>query len=319
MTLDLSQVTDGQDGLLTRRQAHVVGLTAAALRHRLRVRGPWQVVLPGIYATFTGELSTEQKWIAALLYGGPSCLLGGRTAAALHGLRQLPRSRSVQLLMPHSCRRVACGFVQIRRATSMPAPLFFDDLRAVPVERAVVDACRSMTTLDPVRALVAESVQRRKTDAAALSAELAGGGSAGSALIRLVLEEVKAGARSVPESVARGLILQSHLPPARWNCDLFTHDGEWLARPDGWWQEAGVALEIDSREWHLLPEHWATTMARHARMTSYGLLVVHVTPRQLRGQPAEFLTTLDRTIAQGLTRPTPPVTDVPPPGWRPFS
>ncbi len=318
MTVDLSRVTDGHDGLLTRRQAAAVGLTAAALRHRLRAGGAWQVVLPGIYATFTGELSTQQRWIASLLYGGPSCLLGGHTAAALHGLRQVPRTRTVHLLMPHSTRRVACGFVCIRRATSMPPPLFFDELRAVPVARAVMDACRGLDTIDRVRALVAESVQRRMTDHCSLSAELGRGGSAGSALVRLVLKEIHAGTRSVPESVARELIMQSHLPPARWNCDLFTLDGDWLARPDGWWPEAGAVLEIDSREWHLLPEHWATTMARHARMTSYGLLVVHVTPRQLRGHQAEFLTTLDRTIAQGLARPTPPVTDVPPPGWRPF-
>lgn len=75
-------------------------------------------------------------------------------------------------------------------------------------------------------------------------------------------------------------------------------------------------LEIDSREWHLLPEHWAATMARHARLTSYGLLVVHVTPAQIRSQPDEVLRLLARTIEQGLARPTPFVTDTPQPGRR---
>lgn len=304
-----------QYGLLTRRQA-LDTLTASALRHRLRVGGPWQVVLPGIYASFTGGLTTHQRWIAGLLYGGPAGLLGGATAAALHGLRQLPASRTVHLLLPESVQRSESGFVRVRRTIVMPAPLFFDELRAVPVARAVVDACRRLRSLDEVRALVAESVQRGKTDVCALTAELDTGGSAGTALIRRVVAEVAGGAASAAEALGREVLLRSALPPARWNHDLFTHDGLWIACPDAWWPEAGVVLEIDSRKWHLLPEHWARTMARHALMTSHGLLVVHVTPGQFRQAPAGVVATLDRTIRQGMSRPTQAVTDVPPPGWR---
>ncbi len=277
------------------------------------------MVLPAVYATFTGELTMSQRWTAGLLYGGPACLLGGATAAALHGLHQLPRSRLVHLLQPHATRRANRAFARIRRTLSMPAPIFFDELRAVPVERAVIDACRRMQGVDQVRVLVAEAIQRRKTTVTRLAAELCRGGSGGSGLIRLVLVEVADGARSVAEAFGRDLVLRSALPPPVWNQSLFTIDGEWLACPDAWWREAGVVLAIDSREWHLLPEHWAATMARHARMTSYGLLVVHATPRQFRTQPDQVLSTLDRTIVQGLARPAPPVTEVPPPGWRSLS
>lgn len=304
-----------QGALLTRRQALASGLTRASVEHRLRAGGRWQVVLPAVYATFTGDLTTSQRWIAALLYGGPNCLLGGATAAALHGLHQLPKSRLVHLLLPHTTRRSNRAFVRIRRTISMPRPLFFDELRAVPVERAVIDACRCLPGIDPVRALIAESIQSRKSNVAALSAVLSHGGSSGSGVIRRVLAEVGDGARSVAEANGRDLILRSDLPPPVWNQDLFTLDGKWLACADAWWREAGVVLEIDSREWHLLPEHWAATMARHARLTSYGLLVVHATPLQLRMQTDQVLPTIARTIAQGLARPTPPVTDTPPPGW----
>lgn len=308
-----------QHGLLTRGQALGMELSRAAIEHRLRPGGPWQVVLPAVYASFTGELTVHQRWLAALLYGGPACLLGGSTAVALHGLRQGPRSRKVHLLMPHKIRRANRGFVHIRRTISMPFPVFFDDLRAVSVERAVVDACRELATLDHVRALVAESVQRRKTTAEDIAAEVARGGSAGSALITRALAEVSDGTRSVAEAFGRALLKGSALPRPVWNRNLFTTTGEWLACPDAWWRDAGVVLEIDSREWHLMPEQWAATMRRHARMTSYGLLVVHMTPRQLRQQPTEVLQMLERTIAQGQTRPTPPVTDVPPVGWHEFA
>lgn len=319
MVHEVAVLAREQQHLLTRSQALAAGLSRASLEHRLRPGGPWQAILPSVYATFTGELTMQQRWIAGLLYGGPACLLGGTTAAALHGLHRLPTSRLVRLLLPHPIRRSDQAFVRIRRTMCMPRPSIFDELRAVPVERAVVDACRDLTGLDSVRALVAESIQRRKTSVAALSAELARGGSGGSRVTRQVLIEVADGARSVAEATARDLVLRSTLPRPGWNRDLFTRDGEWLACVDAWWREAGVVLEIDSREWHLLPEHWEATMARHARMTSYGLLVVHAAPRQFRTQPADFLGTLDRTIAQGLARPTPPVTDIPPYGWRPFS
>jgi len=300
-----------QDGLVTRRQALDSGLSPAAVEHLLR-RSRWQVVIPGIYATFTGQLTATQRWMSGLLYGGPGCLLGGATAVRLYGLRQVPPSRAVHLLLPHHVHRSSRAFVRVRRSTAMPAPVHLDEWRVVPVARAVVDACRWMGQMDQVRALVAESVQQRKTTVAELYAELASGGSAGSAATRFALGEVAGGARSVAEAVARSLLIRSTLPPPEWNCDLFTVEGDWLARPDAWWREAGVVMEIDSQEWHLLPGHWAATMARHARMTSYGLLVVHITPRRLRTEPAEVLGLLARTIGQGMDRPTPAVTAVRP-------
>jgi hypothetical protein len=52
--------------------------------------------------------------------------------------------------------------------------------------------------------------------------------------------------------------------------------------PDVWWPDYGVAAEVDSREWHLSPEDWAKTMARHDRMTAAGILVLHFPPSGLR-------------------------------------
>ena len=49
--------------------------------------------------------------------------------------------------------------------------------------------------------------------------------------------------------------------------------------------DAGVAAEVDSREWHLSPHDWERTLARHARMSAYGILVLHFTPGRIRGEP----------------------------------
>src|SRR5260370_5442685 len=57
---------------------------------------------------------------------------------------------------------------------------------------------------------------------------------------------------------------------------------DFIAKPDGWWPAAGVAVEVDSKEWHLSPEDWQQTMSRHARMSAHGIIVLHFTPRQIR-------------------------------------
>ena len=62
-----------------------------------------------------------------------------------------------------------------------------------------------------------------------------------------------------------------------------------IAVADAWWPDLGVAAEVDSREWHLSPQSWEQTMRHHARMTSLGILVLHFSPRQVRGEPAEVV------------------------------
>jgi very-short-patch-repair endonuclease len=56
---------------------------------------------------------------------------------------------------------------------------------------------------------------------------------------------------------------------------------------DAWWPDAGVAAEVDSREWHLSPGDWERTLRRHARLTAHGILVLHFTPKQIRTEPAQ--------------------------------
>jgi hypothetical protein len=36
--------------------------------------------------------------------------------------------------------------------------------------------------------------------------------------------------------------------------------GGFIAEPDAWWTDAGVAGEIESREWYLSPRDWERTL-----------------------------------------------------------
>src|SRR6185437_1313766 len=139
-----------------------------------------------------------------------------------------------------------------------------------------------------------------------LAVELRDGSMQGSAHFRAALAEVVAGVRSVIEAELRRLILRGRLPAPMFNARLLV-GGELIAVADVWWPEFGVAVEADSKEWHLLPEDWEQTMARHARMTALGILVLHITPRQIREQPEQVLNVIRQTLISRKDHPLLPI------------
>jgi hypothetical protein len=86
---------------------------------------------------------------------------------------------------------------------------------------------------------------------------------------------------------------------------------DFLAKPDLWWREAGVAGEMDSREWHLSPEQWQRTMARHSAMSAHGIIVLHFPPRRVRSDASAVIAELKSAIEAGLRRPALPIRTVP--------
>ncbi len=299
----LAAVLRAQYNVIAREQASACGMSRDALAHRLRPDGPWRPLLPGTYLAITGTPTTVQKDMAALVYAGPASVLTG--AAALRGqglIKSAPGKLDV--LIPANARRRSVNFAAVRRTTQMPAPVVtIGGLRYAPPARAIADAARVSADLPAVRALVAGAVQRGHCAPHQLARELTSGPVSGSALLRRVLAEVAAGARSVVEAEFADLIRLSRLPAPVLNARLRAADGAFIAVVDAWWPDAGVAAEVDSREWHLSPADWERTMRRHAEMTGHGILVLHFTPRQIRSEPARVLSSLADALTSGRARP----------------
>jgi hypothetical protein len=102
------------------------------------------------------------------------------------------------------------------------------------------------------------------------------------------------------------LIKRARLPEPMLNPRLFAGE-TFIASPDCWWPRHGLAAEVDSREWHLSPGDWARTMARHRRMTGYGITVLHFTPGQIAGDPTGVVQDLAAALAACRGRPVPPI------------
>jgi hypothetical protein len=307
----IAQLLDDQLAVVSRGQLLTLGMSDNAMQYRIRAGGPWQVLLPGVYLGTTGAPNLVQKEMAALLYAGPGSLITGQTALLHYSMRVTADPDTVDVLVPIERQRRSTAFVRIHRTARMPDRISsVGPVRLVPAARAVADTARQLTSLRDVRAVAADAVQRGRCTLAQLASELATGPIRGSAKFRSVLAEVAEGIRSTAEGEIRDLIKAARLPMPLFNPSLY--DGEtFIAKPDAWWPEAGVAAETDSREWHLNPADWERTMARHDLMASFGIIVLHFSPRQLRQESSVVVDRIRRALEQGRQRPALPIRTIP--------
>jgi hypothetical protein len=305
-TAQLHQVLRSQFEVITRAQALECGMAPATVARRIASGGPWQKVLPGTYVTVTGRPTVKQYQVAALLYGGPDSVITGPAAIRLHQLRS-PGSNAIDVLIPWGVKRQSKGFVQIHRTRRMPGFYTAGPIRFARVGRAVADAAHAFTSLDDVRAVVAEAVQRRACTIAEIGMELEQGSTLGSRHLRTALTEVRAGARSAAEAKLLNRIKRSDLPMPEFNVALVAADGTFIAEVDAWWAAAGVAAEVDSVEYHFHRADWLKTDARHGRMLKYGILPHHFAPSRVETDWDRIYDELKSSIEQGVRRPTLPI------------
>jgi hypothetical protein len=294
----LTAILGRQIDVITLGQARAVGITESALRHRLRPGGPWRVLLPTVYIAATGVPSLAQQQMAAQLYGGSQSVITGSAAALSHRIRA-PQSEFVDVLVPLTRQRQDASFARLHRTGRMPERVCkFGPIRYALAPRAVADTVRSLASLRDVRAIVADAVQHGACTVQNLSTELNEGPSSGSALFRRALADVADGIRSAAEGDLKDLLAGSGLPMPLFNATVFAGDA-FVAMPDAWWPEFGVAVEVDSHEWHLSPQDHARTLERQRRMGRYGIVVLPFTPSQIRKHPAEVLATIRQALEGG--------------------
>ncbi len=236
--------------------------------------------------------------MAALLYAGSKSLLTGRAALRRYGI--LPTAASgTDVLVPARCRPSDLDYVRIHRTRRLPARFMTQGaIRFTTIPRAVTDAALGASSLRDMRAVVAVGVDRGRCTPEDLTAELGRSRLRNGAMLRSVIADVARGIRSAPEGDLMDLVDRSGLPTPVYNPSLYIGD-VFLAKPDAWWEAAGVAAEVDSREYHFAEADWESTMQRHARMTAVGIRVLHFTPWRIRAEPDQVVATIRATLQAG--------------------
>jgi hypothetical protein len=307
----LAELLEKQSSVVGRGQLLALGMSDRAIQYRVRRGGPWRTLLPGVYLAANGIPSVSQKELAAVLYAGPGSIITGPMALLHHSIRSGAIADVIDVLIPADRQRLSTSFVRLHRTARMPVRTSsIGTVRLAPVPRAVADTARQLADVRDVRAVVAEVVQLGRCTVGQLAAEFGQGPVRGSAVLRSVLSEVADGIRSTAEGDLRDVITTARLPMPLFNPSLF--DGDlFLGKPDAWWQDAGVAGEVDSRAWHLSPEDWDRTRRRHDRMAAAGIIVLHFSPRELRREPGTVVQMITGALERGLSRPHLPIRTIP--------
>jgi hypothetical protein len=306
----VAAVFSRQYGLATMQQLLDAGATRAQIRSRLAEF--WRVVLPGVVAETPRAPETRQRLVAALLYAGPGSMLASCTAAAYHGIRAAGTDRRVLVDVPHHRRVRSQAFVVIRRTRrpdpyAMHAPVLWIASRP----RAVADAARDSGG-DRARALVLEAVQRQIVTLGELRHQLETGPRQGSRALRDALREAEAGAWSVPEADLARLVRRSRVLPPMWaNPMLTTSEGKRLPRPDGWFDDVALAVQVHSRRYHAGELDWEATVSTDGVFAEHGIALVAITPRQIAIDPDGVLSRVERAYEQARRRPRPDIVAVP--------
>ncbi|MFB9385015.1 hypothetical protein ACFFTK_17860 [Pseudonocardia petroleophila] len=296
-------------GVITARALVALGVPESTVYHRCRDGGPWQRLAPGVLLLSTGQPTSDQLVVAALLHAGADAVLTGLEACRRHRIRRGPASgASLHLLVPHTRQVRNTWFLRIDRTRRLPHPVSRGGIPLAPVARAVADAARLLRSEREIAELISDAVQRNLCTVAQLVTELDAGGQHGSATPRRVLRDVRDGIRSAAELDAKKLWHRSGLPEPWWNAPVHDAAGRFLGIADAWWDDVALAWEINSYQWHLAPEDYAREQEKRARFTAAGAAILPTLPGRLRVQRREVTAELVASYRAAAARPRPPVT-----------
>jgi hypothetical protein len=312
----LLEVAQAQVGLITAAQLAEIGIARSTTSYRSGIGRMWTRVLPGVHLTHGGEPDRLQREVAAMLYCGDRVVITGIAALRHHGLNLTSPTYAVsdadivQVLIPHGNRRLSTAFVRVERTRDIPVATrtaTYPSIPIAPAARAVGDACRHLRNAGDAQTLVSEAIRFGYASIADLEAVLRFAPRQGSAFLRSSIEHARAGIWSAPESELRTLIATTDLPEPIWNRQLRSSSGRLIAIPDAWFDEVGLAVEVDSRRHHAGADDWDRTLARQASYARAGVMSLQLSPRQIRQEPELVIVSIVEAHQAAARLPRPDV------------
>jgi hypothetical protein len=159
----LQELIRNQQGMVARRQLSAYGVTWDHVDHNIRARR-WVERTPRVISTITGTLTRDQRLWLGVLHAGPRSMLGGLTAAEVHGLTGWERDEVTVLVDDElSFERVeGVRFFRSRR----PFDLLISPRLGIPrcqLEPAVLLWAGYDATTRAAHGVIAATVQQRLT------------------------------------------------------------------------------------------------------------------------------------------------------------
>jgi hypothetical protein len=290
------------------RELHALGISTHAIYERCLPGGPWQRLEPNLVLLTDEPPNRTQLIHAALKAAGKDAVLTGVDALKLHGMSGAKLTSPVHVLTPITRRQP--GLVDgayFERTHQLPEPLHLGGFPVAPLPRATVDTCRRIKHAAFITEVLTETIYKGKITPATLRDELDRVKTTGVTLPRKQLAKIDDQVRSVAQVWAKRLVREAGLPTPSWRVPITTPNGNHVATTDAWWDDVALAWEVDSYAFDLSPTDAVAALARAARLTASGVLVVHTTPTQLRDEPAAVADLLRGAYKRAASRPRPEV------------
>jgi hypothetical protein len=147
---------------VSRQQLLQLGWTTSAVAHRV-TSGRWQLLHPGVYATFSGGYGFDVRLWAALLHAGPDAIASHESAGVLQRLVDV-EPVVVDVMVPDQHRVLARPGVRVHRSRNVagrrrPAA----SIPQTRVEETVLDLVDASRTAEEVVGWLTRACQRRLT------------------------------------------------------------------------------------------------------------------------------------------------------------
>jgi very-short-patch-repair endonuclease len=297
-----------QHGVVSLGQLYELGLTRAAVRHRVS-RGRLHSLGRGVFAVGRPEVGRLGRWMAAVLSCGPTAVLSHGTAAALWGIRPEPapgretnRIRTPGGVSLHctpidvsvrTCSHREVAGVRLHRRLALRQS-DVGEHEGIPVTTP------TMTLVDIAAALNPRALERAVNQADTLGLvdtesllEALDGYRAREGVQRLrslLVEQVFLLTDSELERRFLRLVEAAGLPLPR--------TGVWLNgfKVDFFWPALGLVVETDGLRYHRTPGQQARDSERDQAHAVAGLSTLRFTHAQVRYKPEKVRSNLARVV-----------------------
>lgn len=289
----IARLARRQHGRITRHQLLDLGLGADAIDYRL-AHSRLCVVYRGVYAVGHDAPTREANWTAAVLAAGEGAVLSHRDAASLWGIR--PNARSVIEVTTPRSQRPRQG-IQFHRS-SLPSDevTIEDGIPVTTVPRTLFDLATVLRPRQLERTLNEAEVRQLWDEISLLDLLRRYPRRPGSRTVRAVLEARNAGAKTIRSDLEvqfLEFVDAAGLPEPKMNDEV-----EGL-EVDAVWREQRVAVELDSRTFHMTAAAFETDRERDRKLQAADWRPIRITSRQLKRDSGRLRHDLLRLL--GLT------------------
>ncbi len=280
------ELAAAQAGVLSWRQLGELGVPRGLVRNKV-ASGRWARRTEEVFTTTTGPLSREQRLWLAVLHCGPQAMVGGLSAAAVHGLRNWERDDVCVIVSNDDSFEPVVGVEIFRTRRRLGLMRHPSPLPTCRLEPSVLLWAAHTPAVRSGMGVLAAVVQQRLTTPVALASWVDRLKPLRRApAMRALLADLAGGSQSLAEvDVVRmcrenGLRVPDRQVRRRDSAGALRYtDCEWDL-PDG----RTLVLEVDGA-FHIEVRQYELDVRRHRRLTTPTRSVIRCTSQELRTEP----------------------------------